>query len=67
MKKLEQLLGFIADRLAERSTYEGLVFIFTVCGSHYQNLDWGQCATLGATASGIIKIIFPDAKPKDAP
>lgn len=63
MHRLEQLLGYVADRLAERSTWEGVAFLFTVCGSHYQNLDWGQCAALGATVSGAIKIIFPDAKP----
>jgi len=63
MTKIEQLLAYIADRLSERSTWEGIMFLATVCGYHTQNLDWGQCAVLGATVSGAIKIIFPDAKP----
>lgn len=61
--KLELLLAYLADRAAEPGTWQGFAFFLGLIGSHYASLDWGQCASIGATLSGIIKIIFPDIKP----
>jgi hypothetical protein len=67
--KLEALAAYLAARLSERSTWEGLMFLLTLSGSHYAaSMPLDQCVALGATVSGAIKIIFPDSKPpKDAP
>jgi hypothetical protein len=62
--RLEQLIVYVAARAAEPSTWQGVAFMLTLCGSHYaSSLDWGQAAALGGFISGAIKIIFPDVKP----
>lgn len=63
MYKLETLLACLAARAAEPGTWQGVAFMLTLCGSRYAALDWGQCAALGATASAVLKILFPDMKP----
>ena len=60
-EKLERVLAYIAARAAEPGTWQGVAFILTLTGSRYASLDWGQCAALGAMASAVIKIFFPDA------
>lgn len=60
MNQLEKIAAYLAARASEASTWQGVAFILTLAGSRYANMDWGQCAALGATLSGIIKILFPD-------
>lgn len=60
--KLELLLAYLAARSAEQSTWQGVAFLLTLTGSHYADLQWGQCAALGATLSAVIKILLPDVK-----
>ena len=61
--KLKLLLVYLSARLAEPGTWQGFAFFLGLIGSHYASLDWGQCASVGATLSGAIKILFPDVKP----
>jgi hypothetical protein len=62
MQKIETLLAYLANRAAEPSTWQGVAFLLALAGSKYADLDWGQAASLGATASALIKIIFPDTQ-----
>jgi hypothetical protein len=60
MDKLEKLSIYIADLLAEKSTWQGITFFLGLFGSHYASLDWGTCAAVGGSLSGALKIIFKD-------
>ncbi len=54
-------LEFIAARLSEPSTWQGIFFLIALTGSKFgAGLDWGQAAGLGGIASAALKIIFPD-------
>jgi hypothetical protein len=61
--KIDAMLIYLAARAAVPGTWQGIAFLLTLAGSHYAQLDWGQCAAIGATASGVLKILLPDAKP----
>jgi hypothetical protein len=63
MSKLDTLLLYIGARLSEPGTWQGIAFLLTLMGSRYAHLDWGQCAALGASISGALKIMLPDTKP----
>lgn len=63
MSRLEKLLGYLADRLSERSTWEAIAFFVTASTGHSYNLEPGECAILGGLASGLIKAVLPDATP----
>lgn len=53
---------FLAERLSERSTWQGIGFLLTLVGAKWAaDLDWGQAAGLGGIVSAFLKIIFPDA------
>lgn len=66
MERLEYFLNYVADRLQEASTWQGIGFIVTLTGCKYgANLDWGQAAGLGGFISAFIKTIFPDKVKKD--
>jgi hypothetical protein len=60
MDRLDKLTLYVADRMAEPGTWQGVAFLFTLFGSHYASLDWGQAASIGAGVSAAIKIIFKD-------
>lgn len=63
--KDERLIVYVSARLAERSTWEGIMFLSTLAGSRWgAQLPLEQCVALGAGISGFIKILFPDAVPK---
>jgi hypothetical protein len=63
--KFETLIAYLSARASERSTWEGVGFLLTLAGSKWGiNLPLDQCVTIGATVSGAIKIIWPDAKAK---
>jgi hypothetical protein len=62
MNKIDALLQYIAQRIAEPGTWQGIAFLLALGGSRYANLDWGQCAALGASVSGVLKIVLPDSK-----
>jgi hypothetical protein len=54
-------LEFIAARLSEASTWQGIFFLITLTGSKFgAGLDWGQAAGLGGVMSAALKMIFPD-------
>jgi hypothetical protein len=56
-------LHYLLDRLAERSTWEGVGFLVGLTGSRFgQGLDWGLAAGIGGTISAMIKAFFPDTK-----
>lgn len=59
--KMETAALYIANRLAEPSTWQGIGFFFFLFAGHPFTGDWAQAAALGATFSGLLKIIFPDA------
>lgn len=60
--KLNALITYAASRISERGTWQGIAFMLGLFGSHYASLDWGQCAAIGASISGALKIILPDVK-----
>jgi hypothetical protein len=54
-------LEFIAARLSEQSTWQGISFLLALTGAKYgAGLDWGQAAGLGGVMSAALKMIFPD-------
>ena len=52
----EKMLLWIADRLAEPTTWQGVAFALSLFGSRYAGLDWGQAAALGGLVSAFIKV-----------
>jgi hypothetical protein len=60
-QRTQVVLEFIAARLSEPSTWQGIFFLLTLTGSKFgAGLDWGQAAGLGGIVSAALKIIFPD-------
>jgi hypothetical protein len=54
-------LEFLAARLSEASTWQGIGFIVALTGAKLgAGLDWGQAAGLGGVVSAALKMIFPD-------
>lgn len=52
---------FLAARLSEQSTWQGIGFCATLAGAKWAaNLDWGQAAGLGGIVSALLKMVFPD-------
>lgn len=52
---------FMAARLSEPSTWQGICFLVALTGSKFgAGLDWGQAAGLGGIFSAVLKMIFPD-------
>lgn len=66
MNKIETLIAYVAARLSEPSTWQGISFILGLAGSKYAHLDWGQAAAIGASVSAALKILLPDAKAPEA-
>jgi uncharacterized membrane protein len=57
----ERILTFIADRLSESSTWQGLAFLATFAGAtEIANMDIMGATALGATISALIKAFLPD-------
>jgi hypothetical protein len=55
-------LEFIAARLSEPSTWQGIGFCLTLAGAKWAvGLDWGQAAGLGGIVSAVLKMVFPDS------
>lgn len=60
--KLINLLVYIVDRSKEASTWSGIAFLVGASTSHFALLmSPGECALIGGLASGILKILLPDA------
>ena len=58
---LRTIAEFVAARLSEQSTWQGIGFIVALTGSKVGlGLDWGQAAGLGGVVSAALKMIFPD-------
>ncbi|MGZ3323358.1 MAG: hypothetical protein ACXU9C_20615 [Xanthobacteraceae bacterium] len=52
---------FVAARLSEPSTWQGIGFLVALTGSKIGfGLDWGQAAGLGGIVSAVLKMVFPD-------
>lgn len=65
MSKFHQILTMIEVRLQEQSTWQGIGFIAGLCGAKFgAGMDWGAAAGLGGVLSALLKIVFPDPKPK---
>jgi hypothetical protein len=53
--------AFVAARLSEQSTWQGIGFLVALTGSKVGlGLDWGQAAGLGGIVSAALKMLFPD-------
>lgn len=62
--RIRIILEFIAARLSEPSTWQGISFLCALFGAKFgAGLDWGQAAGLGGVMSAALKMIFPDPKP----
>ena len=60
-QRIQTVLEFIAARLSEPSTWQGIGFLLALTGAKYgANLDWGQAAGLGGLISAVLKMIFTD-------
>jgi hypothetical protein len=58
---LRIIAEFVAARLSEQSTWQGIGFLVALTGSKVGlGLDWGQAAGLGGIVSAALKIAFPD-------
>jgi hypothetical protein len=64
MKRIRNTLEFVAARMSEPSTWQGIGFLVALTGAKVgAGLDWGQAAGLGGIVSAALKMIFPDPKP----
>lgn len=53
---------YLAARLSEQSTWQGIGFCLTLAGAKWAgNLDWGQAAGLGGIVSALLKMVFPES------
>ena len=60
-KRTQAALEFIAARLSEPSTWQGIGFIIALSGAKLgAGMDWGQAAGLGGVVSAALKMVFPD-------
>jgi len=60
-KRTQAVLEFIAARLSEPSTWQGIGFIVALSGAKLgAGMDWGQAAGLGGVVSAALKMVFPD-------
>lgn len=65
-ERLRALLEVLAARLSEQSTWQGIGFIVALSGAKFGvGMDWGMAAGLGGIISAVLKIVFPDSKPKE--
>ena len=63
MGKMRDYANYVADRLTEPSTWQGIGFVVALTGSKIgMGMDWGQAAGLGGLLSAAIKMILPDKK-----
>lgn len=65
--KLDALLLYIAARLAEPGTWQGIGIIAGLFGGKYADMDWQKCTALGIGIYGLLKMLLPDSQPKDKP
>ena len=57
MDKLKAAGQWVADRLAEKSTWQGIGFAVGLFSAKFSGMDWGQGAALGGIISAAIKAI----------
>lgn len=71
MERVRTALEYLAARLSEPSTWQGIGFVVALFGSKFgAGLAWEQAAGLGGLFSAVLKIIFPDkitTKPEQTP
>lgn len=64
MDKLHIFTAYVADRLTEPSTWQGIGFVVALTGCKLgAGMDWGAAAGLGGIISAAIKMTVPDKKP----
>lgn len=57
----EQFMNYLADRLSERSTWQGIGFVLGAMGCKWSaDVDWGAAAMAGGAISAVLKMAFPD-------
>jgi hypothetical protein len=62
-ERIRTAMEFLAARLSEQSTWQGIGFLVALTGAKYgANMDWGQAAGLGGIMSAVLKMTFPDQK-----
>lgn len=62
-ERIRIALEFLAARLSEQSTWQGIGFLVGLTGAKFgAGMDWGQAAGLGGIVSAVLKMIFPDPK-----
>jgi len=62
-EKIRTFTTYVADRLTEPSTWQGIGFLVALTGCKIgAGMDWGQAAGLGGILSAAIKMVFPDKK-----
>jgi hypothetical protein len=62
-EKIRNFLTYVADRLTEPSTWQGIGFLVAMaCCKVGYGMDWGQAAGLGGIISATLKMIVPDKK-----
>lgn len=60
-RRIQLTLEFMAARLSEQSTWQGIGFLVGLTGAKLgAGMDWGQAAGLGGIVSAGLKIVFPD-------
>ena len=64
---MEGLLKWIAARLKEPTTYQGLATIFTAAGIFLSPELWIGIGTAGAAIVGLIQVIKKELKPPAPP
>lgn len=58
--RIRTVAEFVAARLSEQSTWQGIGFVASLFCARARGLDWGQAAGLGGLVSAVLKMIFPD-------
>jgi hypothetical protein len=61
--KEDTFFDYLAARLSEPSTWQGIGFVLTLLGcKSAAQMDWGQAAGLGGIVSAALKVALPDKK-----
>jgi hypothetical protein len=59
-RRITTAARYLADRLCEPSTWQGIGFVAGLFSARARGADWGQAAGLGGIISAVLKIVFPD-------
>jgi hypothetical protein len=59
-QRIQTAAEYLAARLSEQSTWQGIGFVAGLFFARARGVDWGQAAGLGGIISAALKMIFPD-------